>query len=153
MNRMMEEKLEGKRESDLMRLLHGELPEEQARALRARLDGDPALAEAYRRLGRTWEGLDLPPAPPAPLGFALRVTARAAAERTAQSAPAPPWVRAAAALALLIGAAVGVGVGESWPVPETTTQEQVRTVDQEELSAVDGSLAESWLTTLEDLEQ
>jgi anti-sigma factor RsiW len=139
-------------ELDLMRLLHGELPEEQARALRARLERDPVLAEEYRRLAGTWEGLALPPAASVPLGFAQRVAARA---RSEQNLPTPGWVRAAAALALVIGAAVGVGVGESWPLPETApeTAAQVQSVDQEEPSAVDGSLAESWLTTLEDLEQ
>jgi anti-sigma factor RsiW len=137
-------------ELDLMRLLHGELPEEQARALRARLERDPGLAEDYRRLAGTWEGLALPPAAPVPLGFAQRLAARAQAARAEQTLPTPGWVRAAAALALVIGAAVGVGVGESWPLPET--KPQVQSIDQEEPSAVDGSLAESWLTTLEDLE-
>jgi len=145
----MNRKMEGKLELDLMRLLHGELPEEQARALRARLEREPALAEDYRRLAGTWEGLALPPAAPVPLGFAQRVTARVAADN---AAPVPGWVRAAAALALILGTVVGAGVGGSLPLPETA--QQVQTVDQEEeLTAVDGSLAESWLTTVEDLEQ
>ncbi|MES1244003.1 MAG: hypothetical protein ABUT39_20540, partial [Acidobacteriota bacterium] len=67
-------------ESDLMRLLHGELPEAEARGLRERLERDPALAETYRRLRRTWEGLDLPPASPVPTGFSRRVMARARAD-------------------------------------------------------------------------
>ena len=137
MNRTME----GKLESDLMRLLHGELPEEQARELRARLERDPALAEEFRRLEARWERLALPPAAPVPPGFAQRVAARA---RTEPSAPTPAWVRAAAALALILGTAVGVGVGGSW-APDDAAQE-------EKVSAVDGSLAESYLTTLEDLE-
>ena len=127
------------RELDLMRLLHGELPEEQARELRARIERDPALAEEYRRLQRSWEDLSLPPAAPVPPGFAQRVAARA---RSEQSVPVPRWVRAAAALALVLGTALGAGVGRSWePAPE-----------QEELSEVDGSLAESYLTALEELE-
>ena len=52
-------------ELDLMRLLHGDLPEERARELRARMERDPGLAEELGRLRRTWEGLSLPPAIPA----------------------------------------------------------------------------------------
>lgn len=128
-------------ELDLMRLLHGELPEERARELRARMEREPALAEEYRRLQASWERLDLPPAAPVPPGFAQRVAARA---RSEEAAPVPGWVRAAAALALILGTVVGAGVGGSW-VPADPVQE-------EEPSAVDGSLAESYLTTLEDLE-
>jgi anti-sigma factor RsiW len=134
-------------ELDLMRLLHGELPEERARELRARMERDPALEEEYRRLQERWEGLALPPTAPVPPGFTQRVAARTRAD---QSAPTPGWVRAAAALALILGTAVGVGVGGAWPLRETA--QEVRTVDEEEPSAVDGSLAESYLTTLEDLE-
>ena len=141
MNRMMEGKLEGKRELDLMRLLHGELPEERVRELTARMERDPALAEEYRRLQASWERLDLPPAAPVPPGFAQRVAARA---RSEQAVPVPGWVRAAAALALILGTVVGAGVGGSWAPADP--------VQEEEPSAVDGSLAESWLTTLEDLE-
>jgi anti-sigma factor RsiW len=127
-------------ELDLMRLLHGELPEERARELRARMEREPALAEEYRRLRESWENLALPPAAPVPPGFAQRVAAHARAER---SAPMPGWARAAAALALILGTAVGVGVG--W-TPADPAQD-------EEPAFVDGSLAESYLNTLdEDLE-
>src|SRR5215218_1380092 len=143
MNRMMEAGLE----LDLMRLLHGEMPEERARELRVQMERDPALAEEYRRLEESWEGLALPPTAPVPPGFARRIAARA---RTQQVISTPGWVRAAAALALILGTVVGVGVGGSWPLPEKTRE--VQAVEEEELSAVDGSLAESYLTTLEDLE-
>ena len=128
-------------ELDLMRHLHGELPEEQARELRARIERDPALAEQYRRLQRSWEGLSLPPAAPVPPGFAQRVAARA---RSEPSAPVPGWVRSAAAVALVLGTALGAGVGGSW--------EPAQEAQEEELSEVDGSLAESYLTALEELE-
>lgn len=127
-------------ELDLMRLLHGELPEERARELRARMEREPALAEEYRRLQESWENLALPPAAPVPPGFAQRVAARAWPER---SAPMPGWARAAAALALILGTALGAGVGWT-PAADP--------VEEEEISTVDGSLAESYLTTLEDLE-
>ena len=125
-------------ELDLMRLLHGELPEERARELRARLERDPALAEEFRRLQARWERLALPPAAPVPPGFAQRIAARA---RSEQATPTPGWVRTAAALALVLGTAIGAGVGGSWA-----------SADQEEPSTVDGSLTESYLTTLEELE-
>ena len=126
-------------EVDLMRLLHGELPEERARALRAQMEREPALAEEYRRLRESWEGLALPPTAPVPPGFAQRVAARA---RSEQAVPTPGWVRAAAALALILGTAVGAGVG--WTPADP--------VQEEEASAIDGSLAEGYLTTLEELE-
>ena len=128
-------------ELDLMRLLHGELPEERARDLKARMEREPALAEEYRLLQASWERLDLPPGSPVPPGFAQRVAAHARAE---QNVPVPGWVRAAAALALVLGTVVGAGVGGSWAPADP--------VQEEEPSAVDGSLAESYLTTLEDLE-
>lgn len=131
---------------DLMRLLHGELPEERARELRSRIERDPALAEEYRRLRRSWEGLALPPAAPVPPGFAQRLAARA---RSEQIVPIPGWVRAAAALALVLGTALGAGVGRSW---EPASPAPGNAVQQEELSEVDGSLAESYLTALEELE-
>lgn len=133
-------------ELDLMRLLHGELPEERARELRARMERDPALAREYRRLQESWEGLVLPPTAPVPPGFAQRVVAHA---RSEQAAPVPGWVRATAALALILGTVVGAGVGGSWPLPETA---RVETVEQEEPSTLEGSLAESYWTTIEDLE-
>lgn len=135
-------------ELDLMRLLHGELPEERARELRARMERDAALAERYRRLREPWEELALPPTAPVPPGFAQRVAAHV---RTEQAVPAPGWVRVAAALALIVGTAVGAGVGGSWPLPEAGPAQEVQ-APEVELSAVDGSLAESYLTTLEDLE-
>ncbi|HEX5716192.1 MAG TPA: hypothetical protein VF179_08540 [Thermoanaerobaculia bacterium] len=128
-------------EVELIRLLHGELPEERARELRARMERDPALAEQYLRLQESWEGLALPPTAPVLPGFAQRIAARA---RTEQAVPTPGWVRVAAALALILGTAVGAGVGGSWAPADP--------VQEEEPSAVDGSLAESYLTTLEDLE-
>jgi hypothetical protein len=106
------------------------------------MDRDPALAEEYRRIEGSWEGLALPPTAPVPPGFAQRIAARVTAEKTEQAVPTPGWVRVAAALALIVGTAVGVGVGGSW-APADPAQE-------EEPPAVDGSLAESYLTSLEE---
>ena len=41
-------------EIELMRLLHGELPAEQAGALRARMAREPELAAAWARLEGAW---------------------------------------------------------------------------------------------------
>ncbi len=109
----------GATELDLMRLLHGELPEEEARELRARLRREPELAALYQRLERSWDGLELPPPHPVPPGFSTRVLARvrqSAAGGISWSA-APTWVRAAAAAALVTGLTVGAGIGRSWPEP------------------------------------
>ncbi len=108
-------------EHDLIRLLHGELADGEARELRARMLREPGLAAAFRRLERTWTGLEPPPSSPAPPGFAARVLARARAQSPPGSlswSAAPGWVRAAAAAALIAGAALGAGVGRSWPAAE-----------------------------------
>jgi anti-sigma factor RsiW len=104
-----------RKEKDLMRLLHGELPEARAAELRARLDREPELARAYRRLAARWEGLALPPEAPVPPGFSSRVMAHVRATGS-EGAPlswalAPTWVRAAAAAALVGGLALGAGLG------------------------------------------
>src|SRR5262245_33904048 len=145
-------------ESDLMRLLHGELSEAQARDLRARLASDPALAEEYRRLRQTWEGIVLPPPSPVPFGVSRRVMARARAERPAEGLSlrgAPVWVRAVAAAALVAGTAIGIGVGGRLPITEeapTVTQTvQTETATQDDLTLED-SLAGSYWETVEDLQ-
>jgi hypothetical protein len=65
----------------LMRLLHGELLESQARELGERIAREPELARVYARLTRTWEGLELPKTPPAPADFKRRVMALATGAR------------------------------------------------------------------------
>jgi anti-sigma factor RsiW len=127
-------------ERELMRLLWGELPEESARALRQRLAADPELAGAYRRLTTRWQGLELPPPAPVPLGFAARLAARARAQGRPQAGlrAAPLWVRAAAALALATGLALGAGVG----LLQATASE-------DGLSAWGVSLAESYWEAIE----
>lgn len=107
--------------NDLLRLLQGELPPDEARELRARMGREPGLAEDFRRLERTWQGLALPPASPVPSGFAGRIMARARSQPAPGSlawSAAPGWVRAAAAAALVTGAALGIGAGRSLPAAE-----------------------------------
>ena len=145
-------------ESDLMRLLHGELPEARARELRERLERDPALAEEYRNLRRTWEGLALPPPSPVPPGFSQRVMARARAERPAEGLTlrgAPVWVRAVAVAALMAGTALGIGVGGRLPLadetPATTSTVQTEETAQSD-DLIDDTLAGSYWETVEGLQ-
>jgi anti-sigma factor RsiW len=124
-------------EADLLRLLHGELRPDEARALRERLAREPELAAAWRRLERAWEGLALPPPAPVPLGFSGRVMARVRELRQAETpktseasgaiswAAAPRWVRASCAAALLAGVLLGAGLGSRRPVERQRGSETV----------------------------
>jgi anti-sigma factor RsiW len=140
-------------ELDLMRLLHGELPEDQARALRSRLEREPELAAAWARLERTWNGLELPPAAPAPAGFAQRTLSRARREAGAEGgglswSAAPRWVRATAAAALAAGLALGVGAG-SWVGRITQTTDEPSSLTEPSSSQYDDpSLAETYWDSL-----
>lgn len=128
---------------ELQRLLQGELPAAKAERLRARLAREPELAAALRRMEVTWELLELPPAAPAPPGFAARVAARAAEERRsgAETAPfRPAWARAMAAAALAAGIIAGASVG--WLViPDQTLV--VPTGQSAAVTAAQGSMAAS----------
>jgi anti-sigma factor RsiW len=127
-------------DQDLMRLLHGELPEAEARALRARVFRDPELTAAYRRLERAWQRLELPPAAAAPVGFAGRLIARARAQPQRLSwGNAPLWARAAAAVALVAGALLGAGVGRLVPRPASETA-----AEAEDLFGAEPSFADSY---------
>jgi len=131
-------------EHDLMRLLHGELAAGEARELRARMLRETDLAAAFRRLERTWNGLEPPPPSPVPPGFAGRVLTRARAEGPPGSSlswsAAPGWVRAAAAAALIAGAALGAGMGRSWPAaePEEGLQADFSIAEDNEYSLTGG---------------
>jgi anti-sigma factor RsiW len=139
-------------EIELMRLLHGELPAEQARALRARLESEPELAAAWARLEGTWSGLELPPAAPAPPAFAQRVLAEARRQAGPAGrlswATAPRWARATAAAALAAGLALGLGAGK---LAGARSQEPDYAASVS--AAVAGpSLAETYWDSLDDLE-
>lgn len=111
----------GGNEHDLIRLLNGELRADEARALEERVRTEPELAEAWRRLERTWRSLEPPPSAPVPPGFTGRVMVRVRNQSAPSSlswASAPGWVRATAAAALIAGAALGIGVGRSLPMAE-----------------------------------
>ena len=140
-------------EHDLMRLLHGELPAEEARALRARIFREPELAALYARMERSWQGLSLPPASPVPPGFAGRIMARL----RGQSAPgslswsaAPGWVRATAAAALVAGAAIGLGVGRTWPAANGNGGKDSEPEPAFLAATAETSLAEGYWSLVED---
>ena len=110
-------------ERQLMRLIHGELPPEDARRLQQRLEVEPELAAAHRRLQALWQGLELPPPSPVPVGFRTRVLARLAAERDPKViswALAPGWVRATAALVLVLGVVLGASLGTGFMADTAT---------------------------------
>lgn len=98
--------------SRLMRLLHGELAETEAVALREQLRLDGELANRYRELEELWTGLDLPEPQPAPPGYAQRVSlaAQVLREERVSWSMAPRWAQAAAAFALAGGIALGLGL-------------------------------------------
>lgn len=154
--------MRGSTDIELMRLLHGELPADEARELRARMDRDPSLAAAYARLERAWNGLDLPPAPPAPPGFGQRILARAQGEPSGGAiswAAAPVWVRAAAAAALVLGAAMGAGVGswtgisQSGEAHERETAAETLFTQADSESGVQSSFAESYWDALGEIDE
>ena len=141
-------------EQDLMRLLHGELPPEEARALRARVFREPQLAAAYAQLEQTWQGLSLPPASPVPPGFTGRVMAHVRSQTTAGSlswSAAPGWVRATAAAALVTGAALGIGVGRSWPAPGSKTVSGAESSETFLSATTEANLADSYWSLVEDV--
>jgi ferric-dicitrate binding protein FerR (iron transport regulator) len=167
----MSETISQQDERRLMRLLHGEMGEREAAHLRRRLESEPALATAYRRLERVWNSLEAPPPAAVPPGFARRTAARIL-EQSARSgssptslvgllspsrwALAPASMRLAAALALVLGVVLGVVLGlrleaiDGAPaapvlaeITEPTTWESFETT---ETGLGDSSLAEQyWL--------
>ena len=141
----------------LLRLLHGELPPEEAAELRRRLGADPVAAARLQELERLWDGLELPPPDAAPPGFAARVAARAAENegRTWIGAGAPfgpAWARAAAAVALAAGLALGAGVGwlvgERAPAVEASAGTDAAAIGEDPESADEWAYLEEELPTL-----
>jgi anti-sigma factor RsiW len=80
--------MDRKTTTQLMRLLHDELPEPVARELRDRLHREPELQRQFETLEQQWRGLELPDPQPAPPGFATRVMARARESKDQGLAPA-----------------------------------------------------------------
>ncbi|MEO8502618.1 MAG: hypothetical protein ABI609_01865 [Acidobacteriota bacterium] len=119
-------------DSELIRLLHGELPPAEAKALSQRLEREPALLAEYRKLEWAWTHLGPDPAALPRPGFATSVMAQA---RGASSPAAglewsfaPVWAKVAAIVALLVGAVLGSGLalsGTDRPDPASDTEAMI----------------------------
>ncbi len=137
-------------ESELLRLLHGELDDDWAQRLRRLLETDSELRAAYGRLERSWQGLELPEAEPAPPGFATRVTVVAfGSEQGSEQAIVPAWFRdtllgRAAAVAALSG---GILLGIFLAYPQQSSAEYADVLSDEP------SMAESYWDLLDDPDQ
>jgi anti-sigma factor RsiW len=147
-------------ERELTRLLAGELPPERERELRARLEREPDLAAAHRRLERAWSALEPEPAGllgEIPPGFGARVMARVRAEGEPglSWSAAPAWVRAVAAAALVGGMALGAGLGGSalsaLAAPPAAVVADGADPGEADASVTGASLAESYWSLVEDL--
>lgn len=130
---------------ELMRMLHGELPEAAVENLQDRLQKEPDLRRELEILERRWQGLELPEPEPAPLGFATRVVA--GARESADQGFAPAWwshtLAGKAATALLL--AGGIALGAFLASPSAAD-------DWSEYSTAEPSMAESYLQGLEETE-
>ena len=135
--------MDPKTSTDLMRLLHDELPDSQARELRRRIESEPELEREYESLALLWNGLELPEPQPAPMGFATRVVARA--QESGQTGWAPAWWThtwaGKATTALLL--AGGIAFGAILASPSEAE-------DWSEYIAYEPSMAESYLLVMEE---
>ncbi len=138
----------------LMRLLHGELPPEEARQLERQLEHDAELRAAYEELAETWAHLELPEAGEAPAGFAAGVMAAASKARGGELSwsLAPLWARAGAPAALVAGLLLGVTFGGEFsePVPQAGVELYSETDAEAVADAVPLSLAEAYWLALEE---
>lgn len=128
--------------TQLMRLLHDELPESVARQLRDRLQREPELQRQFESLESQWRDLDLPEPQPAPPGFSTRVMARAR-ETKDQGLASAWWSHTLAgrvtAAALLAG---GIAFGAILASPSEAE-------DWNEYLAAEPSMVESYWVAME----
>ncbi len=136
-------------ETRLMRLLHGELPGDEARRLERRLEHDEALRASYRRLAAAWESLAPPVPGDLPDGFAAGVVAaaRRIQEGELRWSLAPAWARAGAAAALAAGLLLGAVSGGGFAAPAADDAVLYAEADAD---AVPLSLAEVYWLALEE---
>ena len=130
-----------KEQLQLLRLLHGELAEDEARRLRDRMAAEPSLAASYRDLAARWRELELQENTTASEAYVERVVRAAAGSNRGRVrwSLAPVWAQASAAVALAAGVALGLGLAAFLP--------PVESVDAVE---VDTTLAESYWSILDE---
>ena len=128
---------------ELMRLLHGELDENAARRLRARIMASPQLRESYEAMERQWQELQLPEPAAAPTGFATQVEAKA--KERSQMSWMPVWwsgtlIGRVASAAVLAG---GIAAG-AMLVPLNGVD------DWSDYTTTEPSMAESYMVAIQD---
>ncbi len=137
--------MDHKTERELMRLLHGELSEAATKRLQQRLQQESALQDAYQRLQRQWQGLELPAPEAAPPGFAIRVVTRARGRADEDGLPIW-WSRTlagrVATAAVLAG---GIALGAMLALPRETEA-------WTDYVTTEPTMAESYLAALEEPE-
>jgi anti-sigma factor RsiW len=110
--------LNEKDRAELVAYLDGELPDEAARAMEARIALDPAVRAEAEALQRTWDLLDFLPRPEPSPSFTARTMSRVGplSRSAGLRAPRPWWKRlafaggwAAAVLAAALGGYLGYG--------------------------------------------
>ncbi|MCH9650506.1 MAG: hypothetical protein K0U98_19890 [Deltaproteobacteria bacterium] len=106
----------------LMKLLHGELPEAEEGRLRRRLEREPEMEATFHQFQEIWEDLQLPPGSVA-AGLQADVFARLEAAQPGGTEFSwgllPSWARVVAAAALVTGAALGYSLS-AWVAPGET---------------------------------
>ncbi len=112
----------------LVAYLDGELDEDSASQVEARINQDPAIRAEVETLKRTWEMLDyLPRVEPSPT-FTHRTLAEVTAQRTASTHSRRRWRRVAMAVAwaaaVLLAIAAGFGA-VNWTSANEPTDEQL----------------------------
>jgi anti-sigma factor RsiW len=123
--------LSDKDRADLIAYLDGELDEDAARALEARLNRDPGVRAEAEALRRTWALLDYLPKPEPSVSFTNRTLSRVSAVRTAPPGFAvrrrwQPWAYGLGwAAAVLLAGLGGYGASRwlpSRPPPHSATE-------------------------------
>ncbi len=142
-------------ERQLMRLVHGELPADEALRLEREIERDGELRAARDRLAETWASLELP-ASELPGGFSASVTvaARELCDGGLSWSLAPAWARGGAAAALVTGLLLGAVFGRGFELPDAgsagSAGSQTVVVADADADAIPLTLAEVYWLSLEE---
>jgi anti-sigma factor RsiW len=115
---------------DLVAYLDGELDEEKARAIEARINLDPRMRTEAEALRSAWDMLDYLPRPEASPAFTHRTLERVTRQPATMRVGGGRWRALAAAVgwaaALLVAALLGYGGGNAWLAQYPTDDDLVR---------------------------